>query len=205
MTIRDLAGKAGVSNQTIVQIEHGRISPRIRTIRRICEALEVSPEEVVEFGEALRGPVDEGDADDEGSTGPLDAVPDRLQPLIDTMPAGSLGGISDESTFGFVLAPDGAVRYASPSVERVLGVDAGSLVGADVFDAIIQFVHPDDQYETMRLLHYLLVTPGAVDEITYRVSPPGGDWREMRLHGTNLIDHPAIEGVLLVASPLPED
>lgn len=205
MTIRDLAGKAGVSNQTIVQIEHGRISPRIRTIRRICEALELNPEDIVEFGEALRGPLDEGDAEDEGPTGPLDTVPDRLQPLLDTMPSDSLGGISSASTFGFILTRDGTVRYASPSIERVLGADAGSLVGADVFDAIIQFVHPDDQYETMRLLHYLLVTPGAVDEITYRVSPPGGAWREMRLHGTNLIDHPAIEGVLLVASPLPED
>lgn len=52
--VRSLAAAAGVSNKTIVEIEHGRHLPRLRTIRRLSEALEVSPSEVTEFAEAMR-------------------------------------------------------------------------------------------------------------------------------------------------------
>jgi PAS domain-containing protein len=122
--------------------------------------------------------------------------------LLDAMPSTSLGGISGENTVGFILARDGSVSFASPSMERVMGRDAEWKTGADIFDTIIQFVHPDDQYETMRLIHYLLVTPGGIDEIAFRLRLVDGDWHDMRLHGANLIDHPAIEGVILVAGTL---
>ena len=48
-----LATAAGVSNKTIVQIEHGRQVPLLRTIRLISEALGVPPREITEFAEAL--------------------------------------------------------------------------------------------------------------------------------------------------------
>lgn len=53
MGTKALATAAGVSNKTIVQIEHGRQVPLLRTIRRISEALEVAPREVQEFADAL--------------------------------------------------------------------------------------------------------------------------------------------------------
>lgn len=50
MSIVDLAKKAGVSNKTISDIENGRTAqPSFRTVRRICEALEIEPVEVIEF------------------------------------------------------------------------------------------------------------------------------------------------------------
>jgi transcriptional regulator with XRE-family HTH domain len=51
--VRDLARQADVSTKTIVQVEHGRQLPRLRTIRRLCEALNVQPAEVEEFKAAL--------------------------------------------------------------------------------------------------------------------------------------------------------
>lgn len=53
MGTKALATAAGVSNKTIVQIEHGRQVPLLRTIRRISEALDVPPRQVQEFAEAL--------------------------------------------------------------------------------------------------------------------------------------------------------
>jgi transcriptional regulator with XRE-family HTH domain len=51
--VKPLATKAGVSNKTIVQIEHGRQRPTLRTIQALSDALEVDPREVKEFAEAL--------------------------------------------------------------------------------------------------------------------------------------------------------
>jgi transcriptional regulator with XRE-family HTH domain len=53
LSIDRLAAKAGMSNKTIVQIEHGRQLPTFRTIQRLSEALGVDPAEVEEFAAAL--------------------------------------------------------------------------------------------------------------------------------------------------------
>ncbi len=48
-----LAATAGVSNKTIIDIEHGRQLPRFRTIQRLRAALGVEPREVEEFARAI--------------------------------------------------------------------------------------------------------------------------------------------------------
>ncbi len=53
LSIKGLAAKAGVSSRTIVDIEYGRVVPKLRTIRRLSEALEVDPREVEEFSVAI--------------------------------------------------------------------------------------------------------------------------------------------------------
>jgi transcriptional regulator with XRE-family HTH domain len=53
LSVEELASIAGVSNKTIIQIEHGRQLPRLRTIRRLSEALQVEPNDVSEFNQAL--------------------------------------------------------------------------------------------------------------------------------------------------------
>jgi transcriptional regulator with XRE-family HTH domain len=49
LSIEDLAAKAGVSTKTIVETELGRTQPKFRTIRKVSDALGVSPSEVAEF------------------------------------------------------------------------------------------------------------------------------------------------------------
>ena len=49
MSIEELAAKAGVSTKTIVETELGRSQPKFRTIKRISEALGVSPRDITEF------------------------------------------------------------------------------------------------------------------------------------------------------------
>jgi transcriptional regulator with XRE-family HTH domain len=50
---RDLARKAGVAPKTIVDLELGRQEPRLRTIRRLAEALGVNVVDVDEFRQAI--------------------------------------------------------------------------------------------------------------------------------------------------------
>ncbi len=52
-TLKGLAAEAGVSYATLVECELGRRVPTIRTIEKVCGALGVVPEEVVEFARAL--------------------------------------------------------------------------------------------------------------------------------------------------------
>lgn len=50
---RALGELAGVSNKTLSDIELGKVIPKLRTIRRICDAFEIEPMEVVEFRAAI--------------------------------------------------------------------------------------------------------------------------------------------------------
>jgi transcriptional regulator with XRE-family HTH domain len=52
-TQRELAERAGVTHTTIVRLERGGSDPNISTIRKVAEALGVSPAEVLGEGAAL--------------------------------------------------------------------------------------------------------------------------------------------------------
>jgi transcriptional regulator with XRE-family HTH domain len=47
LTQRELADKSGVGVTTIIRIERNQVEPHGRTIRRLAEALDVAPEELV--------------------------------------------------------------------------------------------------------------------------------------------------------------
>jgi PAS domain S-box-containing protein len=57
-----------------------------------------------------------------------------------------------------IMAPDGNVAYASPSVERTFGYRPEELVGTPGLD----FLHPDDLEGAIERLATLLATPDAV-------------------------------------------
>lgn len=52
-TIRELSELAGVSKQTIVDLEHGRTDPQLRTIKLLSQALNVDPLDVEEFAAVI--------------------------------------------------------------------------------------------------------------------------------------------------------
>jgi transcriptional regulator with XRE-family HTH domain len=53
LSVEELAARAGVSNKTIIQLEHGRQLATFRTIRRISGVLRVEPAEISEFAGAI--------------------------------------------------------------------------------------------------------------------------------------------------------
>jgi transcriptional regulator with XRE-family HTH domain len=53
LSTKRLSGLTGVSNKTILDIEHRKRTPTFRTIQKLSEALNIKPEEVSEFAEAI--------------------------------------------------------------------------------------------------------------------------------------------------------
>ncbi len=53
LSVRELAGLAGVAPSTVYLIEHGRTTPRPSVMRRIAAALAVDAQDVEEFRRAI--------------------------------------------------------------------------------------------------------------------------------------------------------
>jgi len=49
MTQAELADKAGMTESTINRLEQGVQAPRISTVRKLAKALDVKPEELIEW------------------------------------------------------------------------------------------------------------------------------------------------------------
>ena len=60
LSLRALAAKAGVAQRTIVEAEAGRQLPRLTTIQKLAEALDVDPMEVDEFRTAVETEIERG-------------------------------------------------------------------------------------------------------------------------------------------------
>jgi transcriptional regulator with XRE-family HTH domain len=53
LTLRELADRAGVAFSTIYLIENGKSVPRLSMVRKLADALGVTPGEIAEFAEAI--------------------------------------------------------------------------------------------------------------------------------------------------------
>ena len=91
-----------------------------------------------------------------------------------------------------VLDDAGRVKYESPAVARVLGYEAGTLIGRNGFD----LVHPDDVDEISSTFAELVTEPGATVTVQARFRTADDEWRWLEVRGTNQLDHDAIEGVV---------
>ena len=92
-----------------------------------------------------------------------------------------------------VTGPDGTIRYLSPSVERVLGYTPEEMVGTST----AEYVHPDDTERARGELEALLSKPGVHPAaVETRVRHKDGSWRHLEGMATNLLDDPAVEGLV---------
>jgi diguanylate cyclase (GGDEF)-like protein/PAS domain S-box-containing protein len=94
-----------------------------------------------------------------------------------------------------ILGRDGTILYESPSIERVLGYLPEDLVGKNVF----AFVHPDDQGRLVKEFQRITADPGRRTQAELRVLHADGSWRILECIAQNLLDDPAILGVVVNA------
>ncbi|MGH8004836.1 MAG: PAS domain S-box protein [Limisphaerales bacterium] len=92
-----------------------------------------------------------------------------------------------------LVSPDGAIKYASPSTERILGYSPAEFVGRNAFE----FIHPDDLPQTKRHLVELLNKPELLARVEYRIQHKDGHWLWMEGVGSNLLSEPAV-GVIVI-------
>lgn len=94
-----------------------------------------------------------------------------------------------------VLDRTGQITYESPSLLRVLGYPPEALVGKNVFE----FVHPDDQQATLTEFQRLASVPSYTTRIEVRFLHGDASWRTLDCVGRNLLDDPAVEGIIVNA------
>ena len=99
-----------------------------------------------------------------------------------------------------VLDAEGKILYESPSVQRVYGWKPEELVGKDAFDLI----HPDDLEFARQSFAELLEQPGLVRTAELRHRHKDTSWLTMEITGVNLLDNPAVAGVVLTSHDVSE-
>lgn len=88
---------------------------------------------------------------------------------------------------------DGKVRYMSPSVNRILGYTQEQMVGT----IGLELVHPEDRSAVENALSEFWKNPGERGSIQYRAKHANGAWVSLEVVAYNLLDHPAVRGVVL--------
>lgn len=92
-----------------------------------------------------------------------------------------------------VTDAEGTILSMSPSAERVLGYRPEEMVGTNS----AEYVHPDDMQRASEELATLLSKPGVHPvAVETRVRHKDGSWRYLEGIASNLLDDPAVEGLV---------
>ncbi len=97
-----------------------------------------------------------------------------------------------------IIGGDGTITYASPSHEHALGYPPSTLVGVSAFELL----HPDDRERVVELFVGGRDDPRGRSEFRFRHCD--GSWRSLEGHATNLLDDPAIAGVVVCSRDVTE-
>jgi PAS domain S-box-containing protein len=88
---------------------------------------------------------------------------------------------------------EGTITYVSPSTTRWLGYQPSDLVGRPTFDV----VHPDDRERIAEIFADLVSRPGHSVTTEYRLLLADGTWRWVEGTGTNSLDEPDLNAIVL--------
>jgi diguanylate cyclase (GGDEF)-like protein/PAS domain S-box-containing protein len=101
--------------------------------------------------------------------------------------------IENASDIVTVLEADGTVRYQSPAIRRVLGYDPDRLAGTSAFAG----AHPEDRGALVEVFRRALSCPEAIQRAVFRNRHRDDGWRTLEVTVTNLLDSPAVAGVVV--------
>jgi diguanylate cyclase (GGDEF)-like protein/PAS domain S-box-containing protein len=101
--------------------------------------------------------------------------------------------VRNSSDVQLIADGDGRITYESAAVERVRGFKPEDRVGRHVLNDI----HPDDREWAAQLVQDVGRTPGAQVTAELRVRHADGSWLVIEAVAKNLIDDPAVGGVVV--------
>jgi PAS domain S-box-containing protein len=96
-----------------------------------------------------------------------------------------------------LAGPDGVIRYASPSVKRLLDFEVQELIGARLID----FIHPDDR-PTNRLFGSANGRLAALQTWEHRLRRRDDTWLSVESTVNDLLDDPRIGGIVVASRDL---
>jgi diguanylate cyclase (GGDEF)-like protein/PAS domain S-box-containing protein len=98
----------------------------------------------------------------------------------------------NSSDIVLVTAEDGTIKYASPSLQEILGVSLESLIGRSLAES----VHPDDRIVAATAKQEFMAAPDATVTYHLRALRPDGTWRWVELVSRNMLHDRSVQGVL---------
>lgn len=99
-----------------------------------------------------------------------------------------------------VVGAGGAIQYLSPSALTLLGQSPESLIGTYA----IERVHPDDAAVLRAAIMSCVEAGGVTPLLRLRWRHADGSWRTFEATGANLLDEPAVQGIVFNARDVTE-
>ncbi len=104
--------------------------------------------------------------------------------------------IENASDIIAIVDANGQLRYRSPSVRTLLGYEPDDVQNMSVFDLI----HPEDIHRTRNEFIRILRQDGAISPfLRFRIRHKNGEWRTLEAVAKNLLNDPAIQGIVVNA------
>jgi diguanylate cyclase (GGDEF)-like protein/PAS domain S-box-containing protein len=99
-----------------------------------------------------------------------------------------------------IVSAEGSIRYVSPSVQRVLGHQAQALEGSTFVDLL----HPEDQEWAIPFLAGPAQSCTQLPPVAWRLRRMDGSWLHGETVGSNLLEDPAVAGLVLATRDVSE-
>lgn len=99
-----------------------------------------------------------------------------------------------------ILDAEGTIRYTSPSVEKMLGYAASTVIGKNFFE----FVHPDDFVNTCYSITNAMHNLEVALPIEFRFCHQEGSWRILEAIGQRFVDHGDVHRIMINARDITE-
>ena len=99
-----------------------------------------------------------------------------------------------------VLDAEGRITFWSPSTVEGMGWPEAEAMGRHA----LEWIHPEDRERISALLVQLLARPGGRERALLRHLHADGSWRQLDTYARNLLDEPAVRGVVVNASVVSE-
>ncbi|MFB6282524.1 MAG: PAS domain S-box protein [Halobacteria archaeon] len=99
-----------------------------------------------------------------------------------------------------VLSATGDIMYQNPSVERILGYEQETLLDETVFP----YIHPGDREKVITKIRDGIREGRDIETVEFRFRHRNGGWRYLESRGINLLDDPAVEGIVVNSRDITE-
>jgi len=99
-----------------------------------------------------------------------------------------------------IARPDTTITYQTPSAQRVLGHDPGSLEGK----RLMSLIHPDDVEKALAAYAGVAARYGTSVTAEWRVAHGDGSWRHTEVVANNLLGDPTVEGIVITLRDVTE-
>jgi hypothetical protein len=110
--------------------------------------------------------------------------------------------VNEASNVIAISNADGTARWVSPSIEQITGRPADAYIGKDGF----AFIHPEDADRARHLFTKSFVSPDKTSgTMIVRASAADGGWRHLEVWGTNMLDEPAVRGIVVSARDVTDE